>query len=131
MNVLVNLAQKKMKKLITIVSVLLIGIMSPSKLLSEDKGVHVNSTIKIEVSPRDEETIPFSCNIENGIFYISFERDLGLVDISISAVGGGIVANHSIDSSVGDVEIVLPEQTGCYQITIITNEKIYTGNLYY
>lgn len=81
--------------------------------------------------PRDEEAIPFSCHIQNGIFYISFERDLGLVDISISAVGGAIVANHTADSAVGDVEIVLPEQTGCYQITIITNEKIYTGNLYY
>ena len=114
----------KQKILIILITLLLIKTNVVAKEFCQDG----EQKIFAQSGPRDEEAIPFTCTIENGIFYISFERDLGIVEISISAVGGNTVAYHSIDSSLGDAMIVLPEQAGCYQIDIITNEEIYTGN---
>ena len=116
----------KQKILITLITILLIiGSINVTAKSIENENL---KNEELFLTPRDEEAIPFTCTIENGKFYISFERDLGIVEISISAVGGNAVANHSIDSSVGDATIILPEQTGYYQIDIITNEEIYTGN---
>lgn len=114
----------KQKILIILITLLLIK----TNVVAKEFCQYEEQKIFTQTEPRDEEAIPFTCTIENGIFYISFERDLGIVEISISAVGCDIVAYHSIDSSLGDATIVLPEQAGYYQIDIITNEEIYTGN---